>query len=77
MAGTDVLALIEEMLDSGRSAEEVCRDCPELLPEVRKRRWSNRRTSSSSFSTERQPARPASSCTWRRAFNMDNLQSWD
>ncbi|HZY88040.1 MAG TPA: serine/threonine-protein kinase, partial [Gemmataceae bacterium] len=35
---TDVFALLEEMLDSGRTAEEVCRDCPELLPEVR-RRW--------------------------------------
>ena len=34
----DVFALLEEMLDSGRTAEEVCRDCPELLPEVR-RRW--------------------------------------
>jgi tetratricopeptide (TPR) repeat protein/tRNA A-37 threonylcarbamoyl transferase component Bud32 len=30
--------LLEEILDSGRSPEEVCRDCPELLPEVR-RRW--------------------------------------
>src|SRR5215470_2304557 len=39
MAGDpDVFALLEEMLDSGRTAEEVCRDCPELLPEVR-RRW--------------------------------------
>ncbi len=39
MAGNpDVFALIEEMLDSGRTPEEVCRDCPELLPEVR-RRW--------------------------------------
>ena len=34
----DVLALLEEILDSGRSPEEVCRDCPELLPEVQ-RRW--------------------------------------
>src|SRR5579864_6516013 len=34
----DVLALLEEILDSGRTPEEVCRDCPELLPEVR-RRW--------------------------------------
>src|SRR5271157_5330249 len=33
----DVFALLEEMLDSGRTAEEVCRDCPELLPEVRQR----------------------------------------
>src|SRR4029453_3027230 len=33
-----VLALLEEMLESGRTPEEVCRDCPELLPEVR-RRW--------------------------------------
>jgi serine/threonine-protein kinase len=32
-----VFALLEEMLDSGRTAEEVCRDCPELLPEVRQR----------------------------------------
>ena len=39
MAGKpDVFALLEEMLDSGRTAEEVCRDCPALLPEVR-RRW--------------------------------------
>jgi serine/threonine-protein kinase len=32
-----VFALLEEMLDSGRTAEEVCRGCPELLPEVQKR----------------------------------------
>src|SRR5262245_41947494 len=32
----DVLALLEEMLESGRTAEEVCRECPELLPEDRK-----------------------------------------
>ena len=25
------------MLDSGKTPEEVCRDCPELLPEVRER----------------------------------------
>src|SRR5580765_1646971 len=38
MAGnSDVFALLEEMLDSGQSAEEVCRDCPELLSEVRQR----------------------------------------
>src|SRR5262245_29443003 len=29
-----VLGLLEEMLDSGKTPEEVCRDCPELLPEV-------------------------------------------
>jgi serine/threonine-protein kinase len=33
----EVLALLEEMLDSGKTPEEVCRDCPELLPEVRQR----------------------------------------
>src|SRR5262245_9990921 len=39
MAGNpQVLALLEEMLDLGKTPEEVCRDCPELLPEVR-RRW--------------------------------------
>jgi tetratricopeptide (TPR) repeat protein len=30
--------LLEEILDSGCTPEEVCGDCPELLPEVR-RRW--------------------------------------
>src|SRR5262245_20709410 len=39
MAGSPrVLGLLEEMLDSGKTPEEVCRNCPELLPEVR-RRW--------------------------------------
>jgi hypothetical protein len=33
-----VFGLLEEMLDSGKTPEEVCRDCPDLLPEVR-RRW--------------------------------------
>jgi eukaryotic-like serine/threonine-protein kinase len=33
-----VFALLEEMLESGRAPEEVCADCPELLPEVQ-RRW--------------------------------------
>jgi serine/threonine-protein kinase len=32
-----VLDLLEEMLGSGKTAEEVCRDCPDLLPEVRER----------------------------------------
>src|SRR5215831_10738475 len=39
MAGNlRVLELLEAMLDSGKTPEEVCRDCPELVPEVR-RRW--------------------------------------
>lgn len=29
-----VLELLEQLLDSQKSPEEVCRDCPELLPEV-------------------------------------------
>ncbi len=33
-----VLGLLEEILDSNKSPDEVCRDCPELLSEVR-RRW--------------------------------------
>src|SRR5262245_17749595 len=32
-----VFGLLEQMLDSGQTPEEVCRDCPELLPEVRQR----------------------------------------
>jgi serine/threonine-protein kinase len=34
---TQVFGLLEEILDSGKTPEEVCRDCPELLPEVRQR----------------------------------------
>jgi WD40 repeat protein len=38
MAGDpDVSALIEELLESGRTPEEICRGCPHLLPEVLKR----------------------------------------
>ena len=33
-----VFELLEEMLNSSRTPEDVCADCPELLPEVR-RRW--------------------------------------
>jgi serine/threonine-protein kinase len=33
-----VLALLEDMLDSGITPEEACRDCPDLLPQV-KERW--------------------------------------
>src|SRR5262245_59156647 len=32
-----VFGLLEEMLNSGKTPEEVCRDCPELLAEVRER----------------------------------------
>jgi serine/threonine-protein kinase len=37
-ANPRVFALLEEMLESGRTPEDVCSDCPELLAEVR-RRW--------------------------------------
>src|SRR5262249_7966828 len=38
MAGNpQVLGLLEDMLDSGKTPEEVCRDCPDLLPVVRDR----------------------------------------
>ena len=33
-----VQELLDEICDSGRTPEEVCAACPELLPEVR-RRW--------------------------------------
>jgi tetratricopeptide (TPR) repeat protein/tRNA A-37 threonylcarbamoyl transferase component Bud32 len=35
---TRVQQLLDEIFDSGRTPEEACGDCPELLPEVR-RRW--------------------------------------
>jgi tetratricopeptide (TPR) repeat protein/tRNA A-37 threonylcarbamoyl transferase component Bud32 len=38
MAGnSQVLEILEAILDSGKTPEEVCHDCPELLDEVRKR----------------------------------------
>src|SRR5215831_7449875 len=37
-AETRVQELLDEITDSGRTPEEVCAACPELLPEVR-RRW--------------------------------------
>src|SRR5262249_24183708 len=38
MAGNpQMLGLLKEMLDADKTPEEVCRDCPELLPEVRQR----------------------------------------
>src|SRR5262249_16265116 len=38
-----VLGLLEKLLDGGKAPEEVCRDCPELLAEVRER-WRDFRT---------------------------------
>src|SRR5262252_2711470 len=35
--GSQLLRLLEEMLNTGKTPEEVCRDCPELLPAVRER----------------------------------------
>jgi hypothetical protein len=32
-----VLALLEQMLNSGKTPEEACLNCPEQLPEVRLR----------------------------------------
>jgi serine/threonine-protein kinase len=37
-----VQELLDEIFDSGRTPEEVCGDCPELLPEVRQR-WQQMR----------------------------------
>ena len=38
MAGDPrVLGLLEEMLDAGKTPDEVCRNYPELLAEVRER----------------------------------------
>src|SRR6516225_1535111 len=34
--------LLDEIFDSGRTPEEVCGDCPELLPEIRQR-WQQMR----------------------------------
>src|SRR5260370_7186344 len=39
---TRVRELLDEILDSERTPEEVCGACPELLPEVRKR-WQQMR----------------------------------
>jgi hypothetical protein len=49
--------LVEEALDSDRTPGEVCRDCPELLDEVRQQ-WERVRP--------RESARPA----WRRIIRQ-------
>jgi len=56
----DVLALLEEILDSGRSPEEVCRSCPELLPEVRQRWRAFRRVDGALAAFFPDPATPPS-----------------
>jgi serine/threonine protein kinase len=43
-----VQQLLEELLESGRTPDEVCRACPALLPEVR-RRWQQLRTLDAQF----------------------------
>src|SRR5262245_6784381 len=43
-----VLGLLEEMLDAGKTPEEVCRACPELLAEVRER-WKEFRRIDAAF----------------------------
>jgi hypothetical protein len=37
LASDRIRELIEEVLESGRTPDEVCADCPELLPAVRRR----------------------------------------
>ena len=59
MAGDPrVFELLEEMLDTGLTPEEVCRDCPELLPEVR-RRWTAFRRIDSEFAALLPPSNTA------------------
>ena len=54
MAGNpQVLGLLEEMLDSGKTPEEVCRGCPELLAGVRER-WREFRLIDAAVSCPRQ-----------------------
>src|SRR6478672_5436910 len=43
-----VRKLLEEMLNSGSTPEETCRDCPELLAELRQR-WSDFRRIDAEF----------------------------
>jgi hypothetical protein len=38
MTGTpEILELLEQMLESGETPEKLCRDCPHLLQELRRR----------------------------------------
>jgi tetratricopeptide (TPR) repeat protein len=59
MAGNPrVFELLEEMLNTGGTPEEVCRDCPELLPEVR-RRWTTLHRIDAEFAVLLPPSRAA------------------
>ena len=58
MAGNPrVFELLEEMLETGRTAEEVCRGCPELLPDVR-RKWTAFRRVDAEFEALLPPSNP-------------------
>src|SRR6516225_1030991 len=60
MAGNpQVLGLLEEMLDSGKTPEEMCRHCPDLLPEVRRRWQEFRRIDAQIEALLPEPGRPA------------------
>src|SRR3954470_21340298 len=61
-----VRRLLEEVLDSGLSPEEVCRDEPELLPRVRERLRSVRRVEAQ-VDALLPPASPPGACSWPSA----------
>ena len=63
-----VRQLLEELLDSEQTPEEVCHHCPELLPEVH-RRWQRDAPATPNwmpFSWRRSPTRPSAAHRRRR-----------
>ena len=63
-----VRQLLEELLDSEQTPEEVCHHCPELLPEVH-RRWQRKRACDAQLDAlflRRSPTRPSAAHRRRR-----------
>jgi hypothetical protein len=67
MAGDPrVLGLLEEMLDAGKTPDEVCRGCPDLLAEVREKWKEFRRIDAAVVECSRAFGRPRMSTRSRQ-----------
>src|SRR5947209_17385339 len=74
MAGNpDVSALLEEMLDTGQTPEQVCRDCPELLTKVRQRWEAFRRVDGALEALFPDPETPSSDLPQVPGYRVESL----
>jgi serine/threonine-protein kinase len=75
-----VRELLEELLDSGKTPEEVCRDCPELLPQVREQWKAFRRIDAAVgqvFPALRTPAEAGTTAIVPRAAGLPQIPGYE